>query len=86
MLNSIKRAGFRFRVGTSDPSRGTLVEPKYFQVLGLIWNAYLVQLRRWLDIQIHVGDPFSVSHLAPFYVPGPRVPLVRLPRADSQRE
>ena len=42
MLNSIKRAGFRFRVGTSDPSRGTLVEPKYFQVLGLIWNAYLI--------------------------------------------
>ena len=38
MLNSIKRAGFRFRVGTSDPSRGTLVEPKYFQVLGLIWT------------------------------------------------
>ena len=44
MLNSIKRAGFRFRVGTSDPSRGTLVEPKYFQVLGLIWNAYLGEL------------------------------------------
>ena len=41
MLNSIKRAGFRFRVGTSDPSSGTLVEPKYFQVLALIWTTTL---------------------------------------------
>ena len=45
MLNSIRRAGFRFRVGTSNPSKGNLVEPKYFQVLGLIWTTILRQNR-----------------------------------------